>query len=78
MIKLAVEDNPFFNVSRIEIDRKDESYFIFTLEQLFELNLQADLSVIIGTDAFNEVDKWKNYMENTGACIIYCYEKARL
>ena len=63
MIKLAVKDNHFFEISRIEIDRKVESYFIFTLRELLKQYSNDELFVIIGTDAFNELDKWKDYKE---------------
>ncbi len=63
MLKLASEDNPDFDVSRIEIDRKDESYFIITIKQLFDIYKKAELFLLIGADAFNEIDIWKDSQE---------------
>ena len=59
MLKLVMEDNSGFDVSRIEIDRKDESYFIFTLKQLQDIYKNKDLFLLIGSDAFNEIESWK-------------------
>jgi nicotinate-nucleotide adenylyltransferase len=60
MLKLAAEDNPAFEVSRIEIDRKDDSYFIITINQLNNIYNNAELYLLIGTDAFNEIHTWKD------------------
>lgn len=63
MVSLAIEDNPYFDVSRLEIDREDDSYFIITVRQLPELYPGDEFFLIIGLDAFNEVHKWKDYKE---------------
>lgn len=63
MLKLAVSGNPDFDVSRIEIDRKDESYFIITIRQLSYIYKNAGLFLLIGADAFNEIDQWKDSEE---------------
>jgi nicotinate-nucleotide adenylyltransferase len=63
MLKLAVKDNHKFDVLRIEIDRKDESYFITTIKQLFEIYKNAELFLLIGADAFNEINIWKDSEE---------------
>ncbi len=63
MLKLAVEGNSDFNVSRIELDRKDDSYFIITLNQLNDIYKNAELLLLIGTDAFNEINTWKDSKE---------------
>ncbi|MFH0974839.1 MAG: nicotinate-nucleotide adenylyltransferase [Spirochaetota bacterium] len=60
MVELAVSENPYFEASRIELDRPDESYFITTIKQLFTIYKNSELFLLIGTDAFNEVDTWKN------------------
>ena len=72
MIKAAVDDNPFFEVSRIEIDRKDDSYFIITIRQLLKEYPNDEIFVIIGSDAFIELHKWKDYREilNTVSIIL--------
>ncbi len=63
MVSLAIENNPSFDVSRLEIDREDESYFIITVRQLLDIYPGDELFLIIGIDAFNDVHKWKDYKE---------------
>jgi nicotinate-nucleotide adenylyltransferase len=63
MLRLAVEGNSGFDVSRIEIDRKDDSYFIFTIKQFNIIYKNSDIFLLIGTDAFNEIDTWKDSEE---------------
>jgi nicotinate-nucleotide adenylyltransferase len=63
MLKLALDDNPDFDVSRIEIDRNAESFFIITIKQLFEIYKNAELFLLIGADAFNEINIWKDSKE---------------
>jgi nicotinate-nucleotide adenylyltransferase len=63
MLKLAVDDNAGFDISRIEIDRNDESYFIITIKKLFEIYKNAELFLLIGADAFNEINIWKDSEE---------------
>ncbi|MBN2040757.1 MAG: nicotinate-nucleotide adenylyltransferase [Spirochaetes bacterium] len=63
MVKLAISDNPSFNASRIEIDREDESFFIITIRQLLADCPGDDFFLILGVDAFNILNKWKDYEE---------------
>ena len=59
MLMLATEDNSDFEVSRIEIDRKDDSYFIITINQLKSIYKNSELYLLIGADAFTEIESWK-------------------
>lgn len=63
MTRLAVQDNDDFDVSRIEIEREDESFTIITIKELIELYKEASFYLILGSDAFNEVDTWRDYTE---------------
>ncbi len=65
MIKLATQDNAGFNVTRIEIDRSEKSYTITTIKQLSDTHTNASFYLIIGSDAFNEIETWKDYIELT-------------
>ncbi len=59
MIRLALEDQAGYDVSRIEIDRKGPSYTITTIQAFSELYPRADLHLIIGMDMLNEIDSWR-------------------
>ena len=61
MISLAIENNPDFSLSRIEIERSTESYTIYTLDAFRKTYPEDELFLIIGSDSFNELDTWKDY-----------------
>lgn len=59
MLLEAVSGNPYFSVSRREIDSPKISYTINTLRNCkAELGDKAELFFIIGTDAFLGLEKW--------------------
>ena len=58
MVRLAVEDNPDFDVSDIEIRRSGPSYTVDTLAELHEQYANAEFIVILGVDALREIDRW--------------------
>ncbi len=59
MVRLATHDNPLFEVSTIEIDRKGLSYTAQTLKVLQEeYEDRADLYFIIGVDAAADLLSW--------------------
>ena len=59
MTMLATCENPNFDVSRMEIDRKGPSYTVDTLEALREIcPKRAEIYFIIGADALMEILEW--------------------
>lgn len=61
MCRLAVESNPAFDVSSIEIDRAGDTYTVDTLRQLrahFPENVE--LFLITGADALISIMKWRD------------------
>lgn len=63
MIKLAIAGNNGFEVSSIELDRESSSYSIYTARQLLDENSGNEYYFILGYDAFNDIDTWKDYEE---------------
>lgn len=61
MIKLAIEGVEYFKASRLEIDRDKSSYTIYTIDDILKENPDWQLFFIIGYDAFNEIDTWKDW-----------------
>lgn len=60
MVRLAVEDNPHFQVSLAEVQRPGPSYTVDTLEGLVEeLGPETALHFILGVDALEEFHRWK-------------------
>ena len=61
MLRLAIRGHAPFQASTVEIDRSGASYTIDTLRQLQERYPRAVLTLIMGIDAFREIDTWKEY-----------------
>lgn len=60
MVQLAVESNPSFKASPIEVDRPGDTYTVDTLEQLSKQTSEADLHFILGMDALEQFHRWKD------------------
>ena len=59
MVKLAIENNPQFEISDIEYRLGGKSYTYRTICELYkEYEIDGKISFIIGTDAFETLDKW--------------------
>lgn len=63
MIRLAIDGNTVFSVSSIELDRETPSYSIYTARQLIQDNPGNEYYFILGYDAFNDIETWKDYEE---------------
>lgn len=59
MVKVAIADNPSFEISRMEIDRKGPSYTVDTLRALHGDYPDSSLYFITGTDALREIFFWR-------------------
>jgi nicotinate-nucleotide adenylyltransferase len=63
MIRYAVENDPGFVVSDVELRRTGPSYTIDTLSYFADVLPETDPRfLIIGLDAFLEIHTWKNFM----------------
>ena len=59
MVKLAVENNPHFEVSDIEFHLQGKSYSYLTALELYKkYNIEGKINFIIGTDAFEKIESW--------------------
>jgi len=58
MTKLAVRNNPFFDVLDIECRGRQKSYTVKTLEKLRELYPDDRLHFMLGIDAFLDIPNW--------------------
>jgi len=63
MVELAIEDNPAFTMSRLEVDRAGPSYAVDTLEELSDAarsaGRPADFTFILSAEAFVELMSWR-------------------
>jgi nicotinate-nucleotide adenylyltransferase len=60
MVRRAIADNPYFELSTLEVERSGPSYTVDTLTMLRkELGSRASLFFILGRDTFAELPLWK-------------------
>ena len=60
MTALAIEDNPHFQVSDIEIRRPGYTYTCETLERLEKQNPDAEYFFLVGADSLFAMETWKD------------------
>ena len=58
MTTLAVEGSNFFEVSDYEINKKEKSYTVDTVNHIKANNPYAEIYLIIGSDEFLEINTW--------------------
>ncbi|HBG50068.1 MAG TPA: nicotinate (nicotinamide) nucleotide adenylyltransferase [Cyanobacteria bacterium UBA9971] len=65
MVKLAIKNNPHFEVSDIELKLQGTSYSYNTIQELYRQNpqLEEKINFIIGADAFNHIESWYKHEE---------------
>jgi nicotinate-nucleotide adenylyltransferase len=63
MVKIAIEDEKKLKVSNVEFSMPKPSYTIDTLIYLSEKFKQHQFTLIIGSDSFLNIKKWKNYKQ---------------
>jgi len=61
MVSLAIETNPYFDISSVEVNRKGKSYTVDTITEFKKLNPMDDLFFIVGADTIYDFINWKNY-----------------
>jgi nicotinate-nucleotide adenylyltransferase len=61
MVRLAVENDSRFNSSDVEFKLPKPSYTIDTLTYLFEKYPKHQFTVLMGSDSYQNLNKWKNY-----------------
>jgi nicotinate (nicotinamide) nucleotide adenylyltransferase len=73
LAQLAIENNPLIKVCDIEFKLPKPSYTIDTLVYLEEKYPHNTFSIIMGSDGFNNIDKWKNIdvLKNKYEFIVY-------
>ncbi len=68
MVKLAIADNPIFELSRLEIDRSGISYTVDTIEALRQTYPGTDIYFIMGMDSIYILDTWKDIERLVDMC----------
>lgn len=68
MTVLATRDNPFFEVSSIEVDREGNTYSFETLEQLKKQFPEDEFFFIFGADCLYTIETWREPGRIFAAC----------
>lgn len=63
MLKMSIADNPFYEISDIELTRKGSSYTYDTLMLLKKKNAGTQFFFLIGEDSFKTLPSWHRIRE---------------
>jgi nicotinate-nucleotide adenylyltransferase len=63
MLQRAIDGNPSFEISRLEIDRPGPHYTIDTVRQLSQLEPNADIILLLGGDSLRDLPTWRLYVD---------------
>jgi nicotinate-nucleotide adenylyltransferase len=58
MVRLAVEGNPGFDISLVDVERSGPHYSVDMLEILLRRNPEANLTFILGGDSLRDLPRW--------------------
>lgn len=70
MTGLAIQGNPFFKVSGMEVEREGSTYTYETLEALREQEHDTEYYFILGADSLWTIENWRNPERIFAACHI--------
>jgi nicotinate-nucleotide adenylyltransferase len=76
MVQLAISNNPLFSCDARELNRQGASYTIDTLISLHaELGAETALCLIMGSDAFLNLNSWHRWQELLDYCHIVLVQR---
>jgi len=75
LVQLAIEPEPKLKASDIEFRLPQPSYTVNTLAYLQEKYPTNEFAIIMGSDSFENLSKWKNYEFILQHCPIYVYRR---
>ncbi len=75
LVQLAIEGETGFKASDIEFKLPKPSYTIDTLTYLQEKYAQHEFSIVMGSDSFQNLPKWKNASYLLGHYDIHVYKR---
>src|SRR5690606_14729298 len=75
LLQLAVEDNPDFKASSVEFSLPRPSFTIDTLTYLREKFPYEQFSIIMGSDSYANLPRWKNWEQLVQRCRFLVYPR---
>lgn len=76
LVRVATEDDTRIKASDIEFNLPKPSYTVNTLAYLAEKYPEHEFSIIMGSDSFQNLSKWKNHEVIVSGYPIYVYKRA--
>ena len=70
MVKLAVNDVPYFKVSLYEAETEEHSYTYSTMQEFNRRYPENDFYFILGADSLFSIEQWRNFREIFPTCTI--------
>jgi len=75
LVRLATEDYPKIKPSDVEFKLPQPNYTVNTLAYLHEKYPTHQFAIIMGSDSFENLSKWKNYEFILQHCPIFVYRR---
>jgi len=76
MLRLAVEHNPHFEVSAMELERDGLSYTLMTVrETARSLGSECEMHLIVGSDSLHDLPNWWHADELVREARVLCLER---
>lgn len=75
LIKLAIDGENDLRASNVEFNLPKPSYTVDTLAYLKEKHPTHEFCILMGSDGFQNLNKWKNYQVITTQHPIYIYKR---
>ncbi len=75
LVKVAIENDPRIKASDIEFNLPKPSYTVNTLAYLSEKHPEHQFCIIMGSDSFQNLHKWKNYEVIVKNYPVYVYQR---
>ena len=63
MVRIAIKDNPRFDISFLEAENSEINYTYVTLQKFHQIYQDAEFYFIMGEDSLDDFSKWKNPQE---------------
>ena len=71
LVQAAIQDQPRFKISRVEIDRSPPHFAVDTLKIIKEEFPEADLVYLIGGDSLHDLPRWRTPREIIQICKVF-------
>lgn len=76
MIELSIEDNPYFEVSDVELQAEDNiSYTWVTIDAFKQKYPKADIYLLLGADTVYDLPNWQYLDKIVAACTIVGFQR---